>query len=60
MGFQSSLVVLGGIATLVLVRVADQYLLDATATEAGWPLLIGVTILLVVLLVGRRRMVSVP
>lgn len=53
-GLQSYLTVLGAVVILALVWGGNRYLADSTAAETGWPVLIAITLLLVVLVVGGR------
>lgn len=57
-GIHGYLVIVGGIALLAVVWWANQYLFKNTTAEAGWPLLVGAAMLLVVLIVGVRRLMA--
>lgn len=57
-GFQSYLTIVGGVLLLALVWGANRYLTDSTTAETGWPLMIAVAVLLVVLIVGVRHLAA--
>lgn len=57
-GVQSYLVILGGVSILVFLWGANRFLLDSSATDIRWPLLVGITVVLVVLLMLLHRVVS--
>lgn len=55
-GLQSYLTVLGAVLLLALVWAANRYLTASTTAETGWPVLIAITLLLVVLVVVGRHL----
>lgn len=55
-GLQSWLTVLGGVLLLALVWSANRYLTDSTAAETGWPVLVAIAALLLVLIVVGRHL----
>lgn len=57
-GFQTYLTIAGGVLLLALVWAGNRYLTDSTAAETGWPLMIAVAVLLVVLIVWGRHLVG--
>lgn len=57
-GFQSYLTIVGGVLLLGLVWGANRYLSDSTTAETGWPLMIAIAVLLVVLIVVGRHLAA--
>lgn len=55
-GLQSYLTILGAVVILALVWVGNRYLAHSTAAETGWPVLVAITVLLLVLVVGGRHL----
>lgn len=55
---QGYLIIVGGIVLLALVFGANQYLFKNTTAETGWPLLVEAVIMIVVLIMGTRRLIA--
>lgn len=57
-GLQSYLTIVGGVLLLALVWAGNRYLMNSTTAETGWPMLIAVALLLMVLIVGGRHLAA--
>lgn len=57
-GIQSYVLFIGGLVIVVAVWGANLYLFDNSTADVGWPVLLGVAVLLLGIVVGLRRLVA--